>query len=129
MNVKNLFKRKPVQIAYCVVCSIFIVYFVHGFVDLVHQAHARYVEEDFAAAVDKLEKSPPGIPRVETFIANLKAIDTTYAPADVKQALHDYISALQKSFDALKAGRDTKPYDKAIAEARQRLIKSVEKCE
>ena len=98
---------------------------IQVFVGFVHQARTRTVEVGFGAALHQLQESPPGPQRAKTFLARLKAINTDYAPAEVKQALQDYIAAVERSLDALTAGRDIAPYDPAIAEARQRLVDSV----
>jgi len=127
--VNDIFKRKSVQIAFCIFSVVFSIYCIYGFVDLVRQTHTRAVARDFSAAVDELQKSPPGIQRAEVFLKRLKAIDPGYAPAEVKQALHDYISAQEQGLEALKAGRDTKQYDAAVADAKQRLIACVRKCD
>ena len=127
MKLKELSKRKSVQAAFGVFSIVLAVYSIHGFIGLVRQTHTRALEREFAAAVNRLEKSPPGIERAETFVSTLKKIDPGYAPPDVKTALQDYIAAFQQSLDALKAGRDTAQYDPAIAEARERLIASVRK--
>ena len=127
MNVNELFKRRSVQVAFCVLSLLFAAYSVYGLVGLARQAHTRALEREFAAAVKQLEKSPPGIERSETFVNTLKKIDPGYAPPEVKNALHDYIAALQQSLDALKAGRDTAQFDSAIATTRERLIASVRK--
>src|SRR5207244_8609024 len=92
---------------------------------IVNERHTRVVESDFGAALHQLQDSPPGIQRVETFVARLKAINTGKAPADVKQALQDYVVAVEKSVDAAKAGRSTVPYDSAIDQAKQKLADSV----
>src|SRR4051812_11633239 len=115
MNLNELSKRKSFQIAYGIFSIAFAAYCIHGFIGLVRQAHTRALEREFAAAVNRLEKSPPGIDRAETFVSTLKKIDPGYAPPEVKKALHDYIAAFQQSLDALRAGRDTSQYDPAIA--------------
>ena len=57
----------------------------------------------------------------------LKAIDPGYAPAEVKQALRDYISATEQGIDALKARQDNRQIDDAMAKARDRLVESLKK--
>lgn len=127
MNVNELFKRKSVQVGFCVFSILLGVYSVYGFIGLVRQTHTRALEREVAAAAGQLEKSPPGVERAESFVRALKKIDPGYAPPEVKKALQDYIAALQQSLDALKAGRDTAQFDPAIAEARERLIAAVRK--
>src|SRR5579859_6297656 len=114
MNVKGLFKRKSVQVGFCVLSLLFGAYSVYGFVGLVRQTHTRALEREFAAAVKQLEKSPPGVERAQKFVSSLKKIDPGYAPPEVKVALRDYITAFQQSLDALKTGRDAAQFDSAI---------------
>jgi hypothetical protein len=120
-------KSKSVQILVLVASLILGAFSIHGFIDLVRQTHTRALEREFAAAVNKLEKSPPGVERAETFVRNLKAISPGYAPPEVKQALQEYVVALEQSLAALKAGQDTTRYDAAIAKAREKLLASVKK--
>ena len=89
--------------------------------------HVKYVSREFGAAVDQLKKSDPGVERAEVFVGRLRQIDMDGVPADVKQALQDYISALQQSIDALKAGHDTDRLDAPIAQAKQRLVTCIQK--
>jgi len=120
-------KRKSAQIYLCIFSVCFCVYSIYGFVDLVHQSHARAIGRDFGRASEELQKSPPGMERVEVFVKRLKEINPGYAPAEVKQALSDYISATEQGLDAIKAGRDSHQYDAAMADARERLIAGVKK--
>jgi hypothetical protein len=55
----------------------------------------------------------------------LKTINTDHAPAEVKQALQGYIAEVERFLDASTAGRNTAPYNRAIAAANQRLSDSV----
>jgi hypothetical protein len=125
MNLNELSKRRSFQLTLGVFSIVLAAYCIHGFIGLVRQTHTRALEREFAAAVNQLEKRPPGIQRAENFVSTLKKIDRGYSPPEVKKALQDYIAAFQQSLDALKAGRDTAQYDPAIAEARERLITSV----
>jgi hypothetical protein len=127
MNFKELSKRRSFQIASTVFAIALTVYSIRGFIDLVRETHTRAVGQEFAAAVRKLEKSPPGIERVEVFLSTLKKIDPGYSPPEIKKALQDYITAFQHSLDALKEGRDPAQYDPAIADARNRLVASIRK--
>lgn len=124
-KLEALFRRKSFQAAFCVACLLMIAWSIYGFIGLVHQAHTRSIAKDFAAANAELQTSPPGLERTETFLKRVKAIDTSYAPAAVKHALQDYISAFDQSLAALKAGHDTTQFDPAIADAKRRLIDAV----
>jgi len=127
MKTEDILKRKPAQIALCVFSVLFSAYCVNDFSHLVRKTHTREVMREFSAAVDALQKSPPGIERTEVFLKRVKGIKLGYTPVEVKQALHDYIAALEQGLDALKAGRDTQQYDDSVAAAKKRLIESVEK--
>jgi hypothetical protein len=127
MNLNAILRTKRGAIAATMFSLAFSAWCVYGFVGMVRQAHTRFVMQDFADAVTRLEQSPPGIARAETFLGRLRTIKTGYAPREVKQALNDYIVALQNSIQALKSGQDTKPYDAALAQAKQKLIRSCRK--
>lgn len=115
-------KKRSMQILLLIFFALLAGLCAQSFIGVVHQRHTGAIERDFVAALAQLEKSPPGIGRVETFVARLRAIDTNHAPTEVKQALHGYVSAVQQSVNAAKAGQNITPYDAAIAEARQRFI-------
>lgn len=102
------------------------VFCVQTYLEKIHQTQAQSVATGFGAALYQLQNGPPGVARVETFVAALKTIETATAPAHVKEALHDYISAVQHSLDAAKAGHDIKPYDPAMARAKQKLSDSMQ---
>lgn len=103
------------------------VYSVRGIIGLVRQTHTRAMEKAFAAAIDKFQKSPPGIERATNFVKELKAIDPGYAPAEVKQALRGYIDAFDQSVAGWKSGHVPTEYDAAIEAARTKLLESVGK--
>jgi hypothetical protein len=73
------------------------------------------------AIMNDVEKLPPGIPRAEELVRRLKKVDPGLAPGECKQALRDYIAALEGSLEAMKAGRETTQYDAPMADAKQRL--------
>ena len=118
-------KKKSTLLLLLILSALIAVFCIQGFMGIVHQRRTRTVEGDFGAALHQLQESPPGVQRVETFVTRLKAIETGYAPAEVKQALQVYVAAVEQSVDAAKAGRDTAPYDPVIAEAKQKLVDSV----
>jgi hypothetical protein len=104
-------------------------YSVWGFVNLVHQRHTDLLEKDFVSVVEEWKKSPPGIQREERYLARLKALDTSYTPAEVKAALNAYISAYAAALIAVKEGRAVQANDVAIENAKQRLIAAVKRNE
>jgi len=127
--MKEFLKTKSGRVVFGVLCVCFSTWCVHGFVQQVRTAHTHYVEQDFIAAMHQLQQSPPGMARVDTFLKQLRAIDTHYAPAEVQQGLHDYISALQQSMDAVKSGGDDKRLDDEVAASKDRLIAACKKYE
>jgi hypothetical protein len=116
-----MLKKKSTRILLPILFIVLAVFCAHVFLGAVRQTRTSAVERDFVAALAQLQNSPPGFGRVETFAARLRAIDTNHAPGEVKQALQNYVSAIQQSVNAAKAGHDIAPYDAAIAEARQRF--------
>lgn len=122
-----LLKRKSGQIGFCIFVVLFAAYTIYGYAGWAQQSHTRALEREFGAAADRLLNSPPGVERAEVFVQTLKKIDPGLAPAEVKAALHDYIAAFERSLEAAKSGKDTAPYDSAVAETRQRLLSCVKK--
>jgi hypothetical protein len=118
-------KKKSSLILLVVLVGLVAAFCTQVVIGVVHERQTRIIERDFGAALHQLHDSPPGLERVKTFVASLKAINTGYAPTEVKRALQDYVAAVEQSVDAAKAGRDTAPYDPAIAQAKQKLTDSV----
>lgn len=81
---------------------------------------------EFAAAVDQMEKSPPGVKRVEEFCARLKAMAAREGtPPGLKQALQDYAATMEEAMVALKTGMDATAYDRKLAEEKKRLLSNL----
>jgi hypothetical protein len=120
-----MLKKKSTRILLPILFIVLAVFCAQGFIGAVHQTRTSAVERDFVAALAQLQNSPPGIGRVETFVARLRAIDTNHAPVEVKQALQNYASAIQQSVNAAKAGHGFASNDAAIAEARQGFVDAV----
>jgi hypothetical protein len=117
-----MLKKKTARILLPILFVVLAVFCAQGLIGAVRQTRTSAVERDFVAALAQLQNSPPGIGRVETFVARLRAIDTNHAPVEVKQALQNYASAIQQSVNAAKAGHGIASNDAAIAEARQRFV-------
>jgi hypothetical protein len=94
---------------------------------LVRQQHARQVIRECMAATDALDKSPPGFARGEEFIRRIRAIDTRGAPDDLVAALHEHIDLLERSFQALREGKEHAELDKEVAAAKDRFATKVRK--
>jgi hypothetical protein len=116
-----LLKRKPVMILAAVAVVCFSVYCILDFASIARNNHTEGLLRDMNAIMSEVEKLPPGVPRAEELVRRLKALDPGLAPAECKQALRDYIAALEGSLKAMKAGRETTQYDTSIADAKQRL--------
>jgi hypothetical protein len=95
--------------------------------DLVRQHDTRDIVVEFSTAVKAMEQTPPGTERAEQFVRRIKAINTGHAPAEVKQALADYITAMERGLTAAQARQDTTALDQTIAERKQALIDAVNK--
>ena len=96
-------------------------------VGFVRQTHARAVAREWGAAIEQSEKLPLGMGRAEDMLSRFKHIDLGYSPDDLKQAIHDYIAAFQQSLDAAKAGQDISVPDKAMEEAKLRMVSAMKK--
>src|SRR5258706_11820322 len=109
-TIDTLLKRKPVMIlaALAVVC--FSVYCIVDFAPMARRNHTQTLLSEMNAVMRDVEKLPPGIPRGEQLVRKLKALDPGLAPAEVKQALRDYMDALDGSLQAMRAGRETTQY-------------------
>ena len=120
-----MLKKKSTRILLPILFIVLAVFCAQAFLGAVRERSTSAVERDFIAALAQLQNSPPGIGRVETFVARLRAIDTNHAPVEVKQALQNYVSAIQQSVNGAKAGHGFASNDAAIAEARQRFADAV----
>jgi hypothetical protein len=115
-------QKKSTQVVLLVASLALAALSINGFVGMVRQAHTRTVARDWSAALEESQKLPPGLGRAEDLLARLKRIDTGYAPDEFKHAITDYINALQGAIDAAKGGHNTTQFDKAMADARERMV-------
>jgi hypothetical protein len=97
------------------------VYCVQDFAAMARKSHTRQLARELVSIADATNKMEPGIPRAEEFLRRVKAIDPGLAPAEVKQALHDYTAALEGALNAMKASRDASQYDLPMEQAHKRL--------
>lgn len=116
-----LLKRKPIMIIAAIAVVCYSVYCICDFASMVRNSHTQVLLHDMNRIMDDVSKLPPGIPRGEELLRRVKALDPGLAPVEVKQALRDYTAAMEGSLQAIKAGRDTTPYDAPMADAKQRL--------
>ncbi len=122
-----LLKKKPFMILAAVAVVCFSVYCILDFASIARNNHAQGLLRDMNAIMTDVEKLPPGTPRAEELVRRLKGLDPGLAPAEVKQALRDYTAALESSVVAMKAGRDTTPYDAPMADAKRKLADCFQK--
>ena len=94
---------------------------------IIARQHARHVIRECMAATEAMEKSPPGFARADEFVRRIRAIDTTGAPKDLVDALHEHIDLLDRSLIAARAGQDTKELDERVAAAKERFAAVVRK--
>ena len=104
-----------------IVSLIALPFLIRGWIYNVRQSNAWDLRNKMYTALREAEKSPPGLERAEKYLVRLKAIDNPYAPDDLKQALADYVAALNQIVQAEKAGGDTTPFDQQMEAARQRI--------
>ena len=116
---------RPLRIV--LVLALVLASILFGVRGLRRQQHARQVIRECMAATDTLEKSPPGFARGDEFIRRIKAIDTRGAPNDLVAALHEHIDLLERSFAALREGKDHEQLDKQVAAAKERFAAKVRK--
>ncbi|HEY1769956.1 MAG TPA: hypothetical protein VGG02_06845 [Chthoniobacterales bacterium] len=93
----------------------------YGVFTEIRQNRVRSFDQQLGAAWREAQKLPPGFGRGEDFLARLKAIDTTSLPADLRQALSDYIAAYQAGVEAFMAGRDDPASSKKMGQALLRI--------
>ena len=120
--MRAFLKTKAGQLTFFAFVMISSIFSVYSFVDLVREKHVRFIDQDLGAAWTESQKLPPGFARGEDYLRRLKSIKTAYAPAELQQALFDYIAAYERVLIAMEAGRDAPEQSKAMAEARERML-------
>src|SRR5947209_1938240 len=123
----SLLKRKSVLVLMLIVGVAWIVYSISSFVDLARRTHTRAIDQELKAALDASQALPPGIGRAEDLALRLKQIKPGYAPGEVKEALADYINALEADINAFKAGENITRYDQEMERTQKKLAAAVAK--
>jgi Xaa-Pro aminopeptidase len=118
----TFFKTKSGRVALLLLSTVVAIGSIYVFAQLVRQTHVRFIDQDLGAAWTESQKLPEGFVRGEDYLRRLKSIKTAYAPAEMKQALFDYIAAYEKGLIAMEAGRDAPEQSKAMAEAKERML-------
>lgn len=85
----------------------------------------REIDREIGAARAASNSWPAGIAQRKDFVARLKRIDTEGAPRQVREALADYVSALEAAVDAYDTGKNPRPYDFARAQAQERAAVAI----
>jgi len=124
---EHVFQKRFLKAVIIGAILLFLTSSVYCWVKIVSMTRTRQVSRDLYSVVDQVARKPPTIERATEFIQKLRAINTDYAPAEVKRALKDYINAAEQSLQAWKAGQNTKIYDQKIQEQNQILQASLKK--
>lgn len=117
----EIVRRKWGQVLLLIGSIAFAVYCIRDFASMARNSHTQALLHDMNRIMEDVSKLPPGIPRGEELLRRVKALDPGLAPVEVKHALQDYTAAMEGSLQAMKAGRDTTPYDAPMAAPKQRL--------
>ncbi len=120
-------KRKSGKAFLVVAGVIALVYSLQGWGHLREMTHTRALDADLKTALDASRAQPAGIAQMDDFLVRLRRIDTGHAPAEVKQALADYIAALEAAIKAFRAGESLVPYDLEMDKAQKKLAAAVNK--
>ena len=97
-------------------------YGLYSFVGLIRKNRIRDIDREIGAAFKDAQKLPPGHERGQDIVRRLKAINTGYAPPEMKHAVVDYVTAFQDALQATEAGHDVSPASKAMGDSRDRMI-------
>jgi len=92
---------------------------------LIRGRDAGDVSDQIAAAHKAAEKMPVGLARADEFIRRLKVIDPGHASPQVKQALNEYIGAMEQSLQAIKIHQDPAPFEQVCADKARRLAEAI----
>lgn len=87
----------------------------------------RAIDRELKVALDASHSQPPGIAQFEDLLARLKRIEPGRAPDEVKEALANYISALEADINAFKVGENLAPYDRKLEKTQKQLAAVVSK--
>lgn len=85
------------------------------------QLPARRVFVEFHQANADRQQRGNSLSSAQQFVADLRQLDLSRAPENLRSALTDYTAALAEGLAALQAGRSTAEADARMAEARRRL--------
>ena len=118
-------KRKSGQALLIVAGVVATVYSFSGWRHLGEITQTRAIDRELKAALDASHSQPAGIAQFEDLLARIERINTERAPEEVKDALANYIKALQADISAFKAHQNLTPYDEELDKAQKRLAGAV----
>jgi len=118
-------KRKSGQALLIIGSVLALLYSFQGWGHLREITHTRALDRDLKAALEASRSQPPGIAQLDDLLARIKRIDAGYAPADVKEALAAYSTALEAAINAFRAGQDLTPYDREMEKTQKKLAAAV----
>lgn len=87
--------------------------------------NTRRVALQIGQTMDRAEKAPPGVGRTEALVRDLRAINTSVAPADVQKAVAAYIVAFQHGLDAFKSGQNVSAVDQKMTEWKPEFVEAI----
>ena len=118
-------KRKSGQALLIIGSVLALLYSFQGWGHLREITHTRALDRDLKAALEASRSQPPGIAQLDDLLARIKRIDAGYAPADVKEALAAYSTALEAAINAFRAGQDLTPHDREMEKTQKKLAAAV----
>jgi hypothetical protein len=121
--------QTPLLILLIVGVLILIFYFVNLSAKNFRAAESYRIDHEFHVVANQLKDKPGSVERSEEFVQRCKAINTYFAPPEVKNALNDYIAAVEQSTLAIKAGRDSVIFHQKTSEQYQKLKSTFAKYE
>ena len=105
--MKEFINQKPVQIVLLILSLALAAYVTSDFIGMAKRATIRSVIDKMGAANDQLNKSTPGIERMEIYVQKLKAIDTSATPVDFRFAFSNYVASLGNGLNEVKSTHNT----------------------
>ncbi len=96
---------------------------------LLRQSPQTRAAKRIREAVSKAEapmRNPGGIPEIERFIADLKAVDLTDAPPSLPLLLSNYIAAAEQNVIVRRAQGDTNAANDVVAAAKRAFTSSTQ---
>lgn len=101
--------------------GVFVLFLACAISPIVHKVRTRQIYNAIATAGEQYQSKSPSIESASEFSKKLHSIKTGYAPAEVKQAVSDYIIAWDSCLVVQRAGRDAKVYNQAVEENKLKL--------